>query len=83
MFFSVNLLVDIQLESTGIVLGMHGGTQRTNWSGEFPGHGCVWLDQDGPTNILPLSEISLREETQVTHDSLTGDGFVVTIASGV
>ena len=84
MFSSVDLIVDIWLEFVGIVLGGYRGTWRTNWSGEFPGHGCIWLDQEGgPTNIPSLSEISLREETQATLDSLTGDGFVVNIPSGV
>ena len=75
VFSSANLLVDILLESAGIVLGGYRETWMTNWSGVFPGYERVWLDRSGHTNILSLSEVSLREETQANHDLLTGDGL--------
>ena len=35
---SAELLMYIQWEAVGIVLGGYGANQRTNWSGAFPGY---------------------------------------------
>ena len=83
VFSEADLMVYIRHESVGIVLDGYAGIWRTTWSGVFSGHGRIWMDQGGTRRYLSVSEISLKEETQVTHDSLTGDGFVVAIAAGV
>ena len=61
-------------------MGGYGGNQSTNWSGMFPGYGRIWIDRDGPSNILALTDQSVREDTRVIYDPHSG--FVITLPGG-
>ena len=61
--FCPELLTEIRLEAIGIVMRGYGGNRSTNWSGVFPGYGRVWIDQDGPPNILALTNRVVIGET--------------------
>ena len=74
------LLTDIRWEAIGIEMSGYGGNRRSNWSGVFPGYGRIWIDRDGPSNILALTNRSVREDTRVIYDPHSG--FVITLPGG-
>jgi hypothetical protein len=81
VFCDKSLLTNIRPSDEPLTAYTNGGTQESNFCGDFGGFFKVWYNPDCMVNILSWAEIATH--FRITSDSAIDDSILVHIADGI